>query len=59
MPDLVKNISYIIGYRETNEERKKALLFVLRKLRNYFPSLEIIIVEQDEFSKLQLDSSLK
>lgn len=58
MTDLIQNISYIIGFRQSNEERKIALIFVLKNLRKYFPNLEIIIVEQDDSPKLQIDANL-
>ncbi len=51
---MIKNVSYIIGYRESNFERKNALNFVLRWLIMQFPEIEIIIVEQDSISKLTL-----
>ncbi len=58
MQDNISDVSYIIGFREANTERKAALIFVLKKLRNYFPDLEILVVEQDNKPKLTLDKSL-
>ena len=58
MQNLISSISYIIGFREANPERKAALVFVIKKLRYFFPDLEILIVEQDEEPKLSLDAEL-
>ncbi|MEZ4883082.1 MAG: glycosyltransferase, partial [Chitinophagales bacterium] len=58
MKDITSNISYIIAFRATNIERIAALVFVLKKLRNYFPDLEILVVEQDSEAKLDLDANL-
>lgn len=58
MKGLISNISYIIAFRAANIERITALVFVLKKLRTYFPDLEIIVIEQDSESKLDLDPKL-
>ncbi len=58
MNQLLSDTSYIICYRESSRERHQALLFVLRQLRKNFPEIEILIVEQDSKSKLNLDESL-
>ncbi len=58
MSQLFSEISYIICYREASNERKRALHFVLRRLRAYFPDIEIILIEQDTESKLDLDKAL-
>lgn len=59
MTHKLSNVSYIIGFRETGEERKRALLFMLYWLRNHFPSMEILIVEQDSQPKLSLPQDLQ
>jgi len=53
------DVSYIIAFRAENIERVDALIFVLKKLRGYFPKLEILVVEQDSEPKLELDENLK
>ena len=55
---MVDTISYIIGFRQSNAERKVALVFVLKKLRQFFPNLEIIVVEQDSSPILSLPDHL-
>lgn len=57
MSELYSDISYIVCYREASSERKQALEFTLRRFKNYFPSIEIIIAEQDSESRLVLDKS--
>jgi len=52
---VIFDISYIIPFKAANAERTKALFSILKRLRNYFPEMEIMVVEQDEVSKLQLD----
>jgi glycosyltransferase involved in cell wall biosynthesis len=56
---LISDLSYIIPFRSANKERLNALYFILNKLRSYFPEMEIMVVEQDTTSKLELDSTLK
>jgi len=58
MENITEKVSYIIGYRQSNQERYDALVFILSLLRKYFPTLEIIVVEQDAEPKLQLEDSL-
>ena len=58
MSPLFSDISYIICYREASKERVSALQFTLRRIRSYFPDIEILIVEQDSKSKLILDKGL-
>ena len=58
MSQIIKDISYIICYREANIERKQALHFVLRRVREYFPHIEILVIEQDTEPKLVLDEGL-
>jgi len=58
MRPLISDISYIICYREASDERRQALQFVLHRIRQYFPEIEILIVEQDAESKLELDEQL-
>jgi glycosyltransferase involved in cell wall biosynthesis len=58
MSDNIESICYIIGYRESNHERKEALLFVLLYLRELFPTLEILVVEQDVSPKFNIGKSL-
>ena len=55
MSQLHNKVSYIVCYRESSSERKKALEFTLGLFHDYFPSIEIIIVEQDSKSKLDID----
>ncbi|MDF1695717.1 MAG: glycosyltransferase [Saprospiraceae bacterium] len=58
MSQLLRTVCYIICYREASKERNEALQFVLRHLRKNFPSIEILIVEQDDAPKLQLNDEL-
>jgi len=58
MNPLFSDISYIICYREASDERIRALHYTLRRIRTYFPDIEILIVEQDSKSKLIFDKSL-
>lgn len=58
MNPIVDDISYIICYRESSAERRQALQFVLKRLRASFPSIELLIVEQDAEQKLELDDGL-
>ena len=58
MNDNTDKASYIIAFRESNEERRNALLFVISLLRKNFPKLEIIVVEQDDKSKIKFEPSL-
>lgn len=57
MCDNIESICYIIGYRESNHERKEALLFVLLYLRKLFPTLEILVIEQDISPKFSIEES--
>jgi glycosyltransferase involved in cell wall biosynthesis len=48
-------ISYIFTYRQSTDDRYKNLLTVLQWLNNInIPKLEVVIVEQDEISKLNI-----
>ncbi|MFT4535527.1 MAG: glycosyltransferase involved in cell wall biosynthesis [Saprospiraceae bacterium] len=58
MSHLQNKISYIVCYRESGIERKKALVFTISRFRQYFPDIEIIIVEQDLKTKLAIDKNL-
>lgn len=58
MSQIYSKVSYIVCYRETSSDRKKALEFTLSRFQQYFPSIEIIIVEQDSKSKLDIDKDL-
>jgi glycosyltransferase involved in cell wall biosynthesis len=58
MSQLHSKVSYIVCYRESGIERKKALEFTISRFRAYFPSIEIIVVEQDLKSKLEIDKNL-
>jgi glycosyltransferase involved in cell wall biosynthesis len=55
---VLKKISYIISYRQSNQNQYEALVFVLSLLRSYFPTLEIIVIEQDKKTRLELDKQL-
>lgn len=55
---MTKQISYIIPFRAANKERVIALLFIVKKLRSFFPEMEIIVVEQDRVSKLDFELHL-
>ncbi len=55
MKSLTDNVSYIIGFRKSSDERLKALKFVLTWLHRYFPDLEIIVVEQDSEQKFDIE----
>jgi len=58
MSQFFDRFSYIICYRESSAERRETLDFVIILLRQNFPDIEIIIVEQDSGSKLILDKGL-
>ena len=45
-------VDYIISYRESSVDRKKSLLFVVQRLHQAFPEINIIIVEQDSQRRL-------
>ena len=53
--DIIHNISYLIGYRQSTPDRKAGLQFVLNWLHTHFPELEILLIEQDENSNLDFD----
>ncbi|MFT4927142.1 MAG: hypothetical protein ACI8WB_003248 [Phenylobacterium sp.] len=50
-------VDYIISYRESSPDRKKALYYVTRLIHQAFPQLNIVVVEQDNSKKL-IDSEL-
>lgn len=50
-----QDISYIICFRDSNEERRNALKFKLTWMWKHFPEMEIIVVEQDIESKLDME----
>ncbi len=56
---MISDLSYIIPFRSVDDERLNALYFILKRLRGYFPEMEIIVVEQDTTSKLELDTTLR
>lgn len=51
---MLDKVHYIIPYRESTPERRVALRFVLDWLTTHLPEVAILIVEQDEVSKLNL-----
>jgi len=59
MSERLDNIAYIVAFRTGNQQREHALQFTLRRVREYFPSIEILVVEQDEQPRLSLDKSLR
>lgn len=50
-----QNISYIICFRDSSQERKNALIFKLAWMWKYFPDIEVIVVEQDVETKLDFE----
>ena len=46
-------LDYIISYRESSPDRRKALMYVVSYLRQMFDRLNIIVVEQDTSPKLK------
>ncbi|WP_281557579.1 galactosyltransferase-related protein [Thalassomonas sp. RHCl1] len=50
-----EQIDYIISYRESSVDRRKALFYVVSRLHQTFDKLNIIIVEQDDSPKLTAD----
>ncbi|WDE01627.1 galactosyltransferase-related protein [Thalassomonas actiniarum] len=50
-----EHIDYIISYRESSADRRKALFYVVSRLHQTFDRLNIIIVEQDSSPKLTAD----
>ncbi|WDE08030.1 hypothetical protein SG34_014715 [Thalassomonas viridans] len=48
-----EQIDYIISYRESSADRRKALFYVVSRLHCYFKDLNIIVVEQDTSPKLK------
>ncbi len=52
MTKIETKVSYIIGYRQSSNDRILGLTFVLKWLKYCFPELEVILVEQDEISKI-------
>ena len=55
MEPIERKVSYIIGFRQSSVDRLLGLKFVLTWLYYHFPELEVIIVEQDNESKLTLE----
>jgi len=49
-----KDCSYILIYREQNADRRRNLKVALSVINSYFNDIEIIVVEQDESSKIDL-----
>ena len=49
-----QDISYIICFRDSNQERRDALLFKLAWMWKCFPEITVIVVEQDVESKLDI-----
>lgn len=47
-----EQIDYIISYRESSADRRKALFYVISRLHQTFDKLNIIVVEQDTSPKL-------
>lgn len=52
--EILKDVSYIIGYRQSSEDRRLGLQFVLNWLYKYLPEMEILLVEQDAKSNIDL-----
>ncbi len=53
-PTIVDKVAFIICFRESTEDRKNALQFVLNWLNKILPDIEILIIEQDEQPRLSL-----
>lgn len=54
MSEILKDVSYIIGYRQASADRKLGLQFVLNWLYKYLPDMEILLIEQDDTSKIDV-----
>ncbi len=52
--EILKDVSYIIGYRQSSEDRRLGLQFVLNWLYKFLPEMEILLVEQDAESNIDL-----
>src|SRR6478609_6887928 len=51
-------VSYVFTYRQSTDDRYKNLLTVLKWLSNIgIPNLEVVIIEQDNISKLNIDNT--
>lgn len=48
------NVDYIISYRESTPDRKRALHFVANWLHRAFPRMNIVVVEQDSRPRLDI-----
>lgn len=49
-----KQVSYIIGYRESINSRKAAFQYVLNWIYSILPELEVLIIEQDERPRISV-----
>ena len=54
MNEILKDVSYIIGYRQASQDRKLGLQFVLNWLYKYLPEMEILLLEQDATRKIDV-----